>query len=347
MATETILLTGGSGFIAAHILEDLLAKGHTVITTVRTQAKADTIAAAYPDLVAGGRLTVVPVGDIAVPTAFDGVLAAHGSGLTAVLHTASPFHYNFSDAQSEIIDPAVNGTTGILRAIRQHAPRVRRVVVTSSFAAILDARKAGDHGTVYTEASWNPNTAADAAANKMAGYRVSKTLAERAAWDFVERERPAFDLATVNPPLVFGPVAHHIATADAINTSNERVVALLRGEWKKGGIPETGTMVLWIDVRDVAAAHVRALEIPEAGGKRLFVVGGRFDNRQVADIVYKNFPERRDALPGPDVKGGEAPPPEQLFRIDSSATNKLLGIEWTSLEKSITDLVGSLKGLDV
>ncbi|KAJ4150313.1 hypothetical protein LMH87_011067 [Akanthomyces muscarius] len=346
MAAETILLTGGSGFIAAHILEQLLAKGHTVITTVRSQSKADTIAAAYPELVASQRLTVVPVGDIAVPTAFDDVLARHGASLAAVLHTASPFHYNFSDAQTELIDPAVNGTTGILRGIKAHAPHVRRVVVTSSFAAILDASKALDHGVVYTERSWNPNTARDAAENKMAGYRVSKTLAERAAWDFVEAEKPAFDLATVNPPLVFGPVAHHLATPDSINTSNERVVALLQGKWKSE-IPETGTMVLWIDVRDVAAAHVRALETPAAGGKRLFIVGGRFDNRQVADVVYKNFPDRRDAVPGPDVKGGEAPPAEKLFQIDNSVTNKVLGIEWTSLEKSITDLVASLKGLNI
>ncbi|PMB72614.1 putative NADPH-dependent methylglyoxal reductase GRP2 [Beauveria bassiana] len=346
MAAETILLTGGSGFIAAHILESLLAAGHTVITTVRNQAKADAITAAYPSQSSSGHLLVVSVGNIADPTAFDPVLAAHGARLTSVLHTASPFHYNFTDAQTELIDPAVNGTVGILRGIAAHAPRVRRVVVTSSFAAILDAAKAWDHDTLYTEASWNPNTAQDAAESKMAGYRVSKTLAERAAWDFVEKEKPPFDLVTVNPPLVFGPVAHHIQSADAINTSNERVVELLRGKWKTQ-LPETGTMVLWIDVRDVAAAHVRALERPEAGGKRLFVVGGRFDNRQVADIVYKHFPERRDAVPGPDVKGGEAPPAEKLFRIDSSATNKLLGIEWTSLEKSITDLVGSLKGLSV
>ncbi|KAJ6781612.1 hypothetical protein PWT90_04414 [Aphanocladium album] len=346
MAAETILLTGGSGFIAAHILEDLLAKGRTVVTTVRSQAKADTIRAAYPDKVASKQLTVVPVGDIAVPTAFDEVLAQHGANLAAVLHTASPFHYNFTDAQTELIDPAVNGTTGILRAIQKHAPHVRRVVVTSSFAAIVDGAKIFDHAAVFTEASWNPNTIDNAADSKIAAYRVSKTLAERAAWDFVARERPAFDLATVNPPLVLGPVAHHLATADAINTSNERVVALLRGEWRSE-LPATGGMVLWVDVRDVAEAHVRALAIPEAGGKRLFVVGGRFDNRELAEAVYNNFPERRDLVPGPEVKGGEAPPAAGLFQIDSSATDKLLGIKWITLEKSITDLVASLKGVGI
>lgn len=313
---------------------------------MRSQAKADTINAAHPDLVASKQLTVIPVGDIAVPTAFDGVLEKHGASLSAVLHTASPFHYNWTDAQTELLDPAVNGTTGILRAIKAHAPSVRRVVVTSSFAAILDANKLADPNAVFTEQCWNPNKAEDATDSKIVAYRVSKTLAERAAWDFVATEKPNFDLATVNPPLVFGPVVHHVATVDTINTSNERVVALLQGKWKTE-IPATGTIVPWIDVRDVAAAHIRALEIPEAGGRRLFTVGGLFSNREVADVVYKNFPDRREAVPGPEVSGGEAPPAEKLFRVDSSATNKILGIKWISLEKSITDLVGSLKGVAI
>lgn len=328
------------------MLEDLLAKGHTVVTTVRSQAKADEINAAHEDLVASKRLTVVPTGDIAVPTAFDAVVKQYGASLSSVIHTASPFHYNFTDAKTELIDPAVNGTTGILHAIKKYAPSVRRVVITSSFAAILNAAKTFDPNTLYTEKSWNPNTVEDAIKDKMAGYRVSKTLAERAAWDFIEKEKPNFDLATVNPPLVFGPVVHHLKSAAAINTSNERIVALLQGKWKNE-IPDTAGMVLWIDVRDVAAAHVKAAEKPDLGGKRLFVVGGRFDNKKVAQIVYKNFPDRRDVVPGPEVKGGEAPDPKTTFQYDSSVTDKLLDIPWTTLEKSITDLVGSLQGISV
>ncbi|UKZ82038.1 hypothetical protein TrVFT333_009820 [Trichoderma virens FT-333] len=300
-----VLLTGGSGFIAAHILEQLLAKNHTVITTVRTEEKAQKIRAAHPDSVQQGRLTVVTVGDIAQPTAFDEVIAANADGLEVVLHTASPFHFKWTDAQTELIDPALNGTRGILEAIHRSAPPLAPTA-----------------------------------------YRVSKTAAERLAWDFVAREKTSFDLVTVNPPVVFGPVAHSLASLDSINTSNERIVALLRGEWKTQ-IGDTGPVGLWIDVRDAAAAHIKAFEIPEAGGRRLFTVGGRTSNQEVARIVREGFPEYADRLPGPEVPGGEPADENKTFKYNNDATYKLLGIEWISIEKSVSDTVRSLKAHDI
>ncbi|KAK3175665.1 methylglyoxal reductase (NADPH-dependent) gre2 [Lecanicillium sp. MT-2017a] len=339
-----ILLTGGSGFIAAHILEQLLAKNHTVITTVRSQAKADTILAAHK--AHADRLSVAVVGDIARPGAFNDVVAQHGDGLEVVLHTASPFHFKFTDARTELINPAVVGTVGILHAIKASAPSVRRVVVTSSFAAILDAKKLNDPATTFTEKSWNPARLEDIEESPAMAYRVSKTLAERAAWDFVRDEKPNFDLVTVNPPLVLGPVVHHLATLDTINTSNERVVQLLSGKWKEG-IPDTGPVVLWIDVRDVATAHVKAMENPAAGGHRLYTVGGRFTNKEIADIVRKGYPAFKDKLPGPDTPGGGCPPDTELFKFNTDETNKILGIDWIPLEKSLGDLVESLKQFDL
>ncbi|KAL6861004.1 NAD(P)-binding protein [Trichoderma novae-zelandiae] len=336
-----VLLTGGSGFIAAHILEQLLAKNHTVITTVRTEEKAQKIRSAQSPAVKAKQLVVAVVPDIALPGAFDAVVAEHAAGLEVVLHTASPFHYRWTDAQRELVDPALNGTRGILEAIHRAAPSVRRVVVTSSFAAILSETKLADPNTTFTEESWNPDGIADVGRSPATAYRVSKTAAERFAWDFVAREKPSFDLVTVNPPVVFGPVAHSLASLDAINTSNERIVALLRGEWK-ARIADTGPVGLWIDVRDAAAAHVRAFEIPAAGGRRLFTVGGRTSNREVAAIVRDNFPEFADRLPGPEVPGGEPAPEDRTFKYDNEKTVKLLGIEWISIEKSVVDTVKSL-----
>ncbi|EHK15940.1 uncharacterized protein TRIVIDRAFT_111299 [Trichoderma virens Gv29-8] len=337
-----VLLTGGSGFIAAHILEQLLVKNHTVITTVRTEEKAQKIRAAHPDSIQQGRLTVVTVGDIAQPTAFDEVIAANADGLEVVLHTASPFHFKWTDAQTELIDPALNGTRGILEAIHRSAPSVKRVVITSSFAAVLSEERLFDPATTFTEDSWNPDGVADAGRSPPTAYRVSKTAAERLAWDFVAREKTSFDLVTVNPPVVFGPVAHSLASLDSINTSNERIVALLRGEWKTR-IGDTGPVGLWIDVRDAAAAHIKAFEIPEAGGRRLFTVGGRTSNQEVARIVREGFPEYADRLPGPEVPGGEPADENKTFKYNNDATYKLLGIEWISIEKSVSDTVRSLK----
>lgn len=168
-----------------------------MVTTVRSQDKAQKIHDAHSNL-GKDKLETVIVPDIAQEGAFDEVVKI--SGIEAVLHTASPFHFNVTDPQKDLIDPAVLGTTGILKAIAKSAPSVKRVVVTSSFAAILDAAKVDDPSTTFSEASWNPVTIKDIHDGPGIAYRASKTLAEKAAWDFVKSGEAKFDLATVNPP---------------------------------------------------------------------------------------------------------------------------------------------------
>ncbi|KFA49238.1 hypothetical protein S40293_09280 [Stachybotrys chartarum IBT 40293] len=335
-----ILVTGGSGFIAAHLVDQLLNKGHTVVTTVRSEDKARKIRSAYKDLADRVEVAIVP--DIAQEHAFDEVVKT--PGLEVVMHTASPFHFNWTDPKKELVDPALVGTTSILKALKRSAPSVKRVVVTSSFASIMDEHHIEDPSHTFSESSWNPVTIDDVTRSPATAYRVSKKLAERAAWDFVAAEKPAFDLVTVCPPMVFGPVVPHFASIESINTSNERIVALMRGQWKDG-IPMAAPVPLWIDVRDVALAHVRAAEIPEAAGRRLFTTAGWFTNRAIADAVRAKFPEFQDRLPGPDVKGGEAPSP--VFQYNNDETTKLLGIDWIPLEKSITELAAQLKDLGI
>lgn len=236
----------------------------------------------------------------------------------------------------------MNGTTGILKAIAKSAPTVKRVVVTSSFAAILDSSKVSDPNTTFTEKSWNPVKISEIHENPGVAYRASKTLAEKAAWDFVKEGGAKFDLVTVNPPIVFGPVVHHLASLDSINTSNERLVRLVQGKWKsENTLPDTGVFV-WVDVRDVAEAHVDAFEKPALGGHRLFTTAGYFSNKTLLEIVRKNFPELEDKLPAEDVKGGELPPKDKLFMIDNSETTKALGVQWRPLETAIVDTVKSL-----
>jgi len=237
----------------------------------------------------------------------------------------------------------VIGTTGILKAIANSAPSVRRVVITSSFAAIIDEAKINDPNTTFSEASWNPVTLADIHRSPATAYRASKTLAERAAWDFVQNAATTgakFDLVTVNPPMVFGPVAHHLESLESINTSNERLVDLIGGKWK-AGIPPTGQALIWVDVRDVAAAHIKAgLEIPEAGGQRLFTTAGLFSNAEMAEIVRRHFPELSEKVPAPGTEGGSLP--TLRFGFDNTKTSELLGIKWISFEHSVVDTVKSL-----
>lgn len=126
-------------------------------------------------------------------------------------------------------------------------------------------------------------------------YRASKKLAEEAAWQFVEKERPNFVLSVLCPPLVLGPVQHAFNSLDNLNTSNENVRDMIMGKWKSGLQPTR--VVLFVDVRDLALAHVRAVERPAAANKRFFVVSGFFRNSEVADIIKKNFPDLASKLP--------------------------------------------------
>ncbi|KAK0385925.1 hypothetical protein NLU13_7100 [Sarocladium strictum] len=333
-----VLLTGGSGFIAAHILEQLLDQGHQVTTTVRSEDKAQKLREAHKDK--AERLNVVIVPDIAADGAFDDV--AKTPGIEVVMHTASPFHFKWTDGQKEVIEPALKGTNGILKAIKAHAPGVKRLIITSSFASILDDAKLEDPNQVFTEKSWNPSTMDDLDKDRPTVYRLSKKYAEKAAWDFVEAEKPNFDVVTICPPLVLGPVVHHLATLDSINTSNERIVALVQGKWREA-IPSTGPVQFWVDVRDVAKAHILAMDRPEAGGKRLFTIAGYFSNREILDIVRANFPDLEDRLPPGDLKGGDPAPADRICKFNNDETVKVLGIEWTSLESSMVELVKSVR----
>ena len=225
-----VLLTGGSGFIAAHVLDYLLEHGHSVVTTVRSQEKASRIASAHPKH-GKDKLSFSIVEDIAQPGAFDKAVISDPP-FEAVIHTASPFHFNVTDIQKDLLDPAIIGTTGILKSIKKSAPSVKKVVITSSFASIINPDKGQWPDHTYSEADWNPITKDEAVKNSANGYRASKTFAERAAWDFLEQEKPDFTISTMCPPLVLGPIVHYLNSLDALNTSNQRLRDTIQGKMK-------------------------------------------------------------------------------------------------------------------
>ncbi|CAC9887645.1 unnamed protein product, partial [Aureobasidium pullulans] len=319
-----VLLTGGSGFIAAHVLDILLEHGHSVVTTVRSQEKANKIKEAHPDA-SEKQLSFAIVEDIAQEGAFDKAVVSDPP-FEAVIHTASPFHFNVTDVQKELLDPAVIGTTGILKSIKKSAPSVKRVVITSSFAAIINPSKANWPDHTYTEADWNPITQEEAVQNPANGYRASKTFAEKASWDFLEKEKPNFTISTMNPPLVLGPI---------------RIRDIYQGKAKEQ-IPETGTF-LWVDVRDLALCHVKAIEVEAAANKRFFVTAGHFSNKEIAQIIKKEYPQTQ-GLPSESTEGGDYPK-DGVYSYDNSRTKDVLGIQFKSLHDSIKDTVKSFQSV--
>ncbi|RAL11647.1 SDR family oxidoreductase [Aspergillus homomorphus CBS 101889] len=331
-----VLLTGGSGFIAAHIIDSLLERGFDTVVTVRSCEKGQKILDAHPNT-PKGQLTYVTVEDVASDGAFDEAVKSNPP-FDYVLHTASPFHFNISDPVRDFLDPAVKGTTGILKAIKSYAPTIKRVVITSSFAAIFNHKS---HAKVYSEENWNPVTWEEAM-DPAQTYRASKTFAEKAAWEFVEKEKPNFDLVTINPPLVLGPVVPYLNSLDAINTSNQRLASLAQGKFR-AGLPPTGTF-LWVDVHDVALAHVRAIEVPEAGGQRFFTTAGLFSNKNLLDVVRESFPELEDKLPSKDTPSDL---PQDVYGYDNKKSIDVLGIHYRPLKETVVDTVKSILSVSV
>jgi nucleoside-diphosphate-sugar epimerase len=242
----------------------------------------------------------------------------------------------------ELLDPAVIGTTGILKSIKKSAPSVKRVVITSSFASIVNPFKGNWPEHTYSEEDWNPLNAEQAVENPANGYRASKTFAERAAWDFFEKEKPNFTIATMCPPLVLGPIVHYLNSLDGLNTSNQRIRDIILGK-AKDEIPPTGTYI-WVDVRDLAEAHVAGIEKEEAANKRFFITAGYFSNKEIAQIVEKNFPQYKDGLPTASTPGGDYPE-EGVYKYNNKRGLEVLGLKYKSLEESIKDTVKSLQAV--
>jgi nucleoside-diphosphate-sugar epimerase len=142
--------------------------------------------------------------------------------------------------------------------------------------------------------------------------------------------------------MVLGPVVHHLNSLEAINTSNQRIRNFIQGKCKDE-IPDTGTYI-WVDVRDLALAHVKAMELPEAADKRFFVTAGYFTNKQICDIIRKHFPEYKDKLPTPETKGGDFPE-GGVYKYNNSRAMEVLGLKWRTLEESIVDTVKSLQSV--
>ena len=251
----TVLVTGGSGFIGSHCIVQLLAAGHRVRTSVRSRGREGVVRAMLKQGGAepGERLSFVEA-DLERDAGWPQAVA----GCDYVLHVASPFPPDLPKHEDELIVPAREGALRVLRAARDAG--VRRVVLTSSFAAVGYGHP--PQPAPFDETSW---TDLDGAG--VLPYIKSKTLAERAAWDFIAREGGALELAVVNPVGVFGPVL-----GPDYSTSILLVQRLMDGAMP--GCPQLCFGV--VDVRDVADLHLRAMTDPAAAGERFLAVAGDF-----------------------------------------------------------------------
>jgi dihydroflavonol-4-reductase len=248
-----VLVTGAAGYVGGHVIRELFEHGHTVRGTVRDLGAEDKIG--Y--LKALGDIELVAA-DLTVDAGWDEAVA----GCDVVLHTASPFF--LSDDESKLVEPAVEGTLRVLKAA--HREGVKRVVLTSSAAAIVNTP-----AERYTEDQWSD-------VDTCSPYPKSKTLAERAAWNFVEDKE--MELVSCNPCLVLGPLQ-----SDRLSLS-VKVVERLLGRMLPA-VPHLGFSI--VDVRDVAIAHRLAMELPEAAGQRYLLMSGHLWMKEMSALLKECF----------------------------------------------------------
>jgi dihydroflavonol-4-reductase len=298
MNEACVLVTGGTGFIAQHCILALLREGYRVRTTVRSLARE---AEVRGNLKTGGAEPGERLSFVAADLGDDRGWAEAADGCAYVLHGASPTPSGDQVREEDWIRPAVDGNLRVLRAARDAG--VKRVVLTSAFGAICAGHAQLDRP--FDETDWS-NLAGD----NIWPYQKSKTLSERAAWDFIAREGGALELSVVNPTAVLGPVL-----GPDYSHSIRIITNMLEGE---RGCPKVNCG--FIDVRDVADLHVRAMTRPAAKGQRFLAVAG--DSLWLRDVA--TVLRRRMGPAGSKVSTWELP--NWLVRLAARKNAGLRGI---------------------
>jgi len=295
-----ILVTGASGYVATTTIAQLLAKGYRVRGTVRSLTDATSkYAFLYALPGATDRLQL-----FAANLIDKGTFDAPAQGCEYCIHIASPFTLKEEDPERDLVIPAVQGTLNVLAACKKAG--IKRVILTSSCAAITDGP---DDGKVYTEEDWNMTSSLT-----RNPYYYSKTRAELAAWDFVEKEGGAMELVTMNPYFIVGQEMNHNKTPgpDALGESNKVLYDLMTGAFPAKMALTWG----FVDVRDVAAAHIIAMEQKDCKGRHI-LCSNMVSMTETADALKKIYPKAK--LPSASLACG---PGTALVKIGSYFEHK-------------------------
>ncbi|CAG8961394.1 hypothetical protein HYFRA_00013342 [Hymenoscyphus fraxineus] len=285
-----VLVTGANGFVAATIIDQLIAKGYVVTGSIRTPAKGSQILALHPEY--AGKLDFVVVSDYAKPGTWDDTFRE--KDFEFVVHTAAPLldDPGNRDFERDFLGPSVGGATELLKSAKKYGKSVKAVVVTGSINAMTTGQ---DLERVFSSSEWLPLTIDDAikAQHPYISYCVAKAESEKAIWKFVDEEKPDFSVTVLLPALIFGPPLQPVTSLKRINYSNDVFYGLFNGSNEV--VPGT-SFPSYIDVRDLAIAHIKSLTTPAVANQRL-IVGGKKYSSQIAVDALKTVNELEGRLP--------------------------------------------------
>uniref|UniRef100_A0A2N9FS72 NAD-dependent epimerase/dehydratase domain-containing protein n=1 Tax=Fagus sylvatica TaxID=28930 RepID=A0A2N9FS72_FAGSY len=312
---KVVCVTGASGYIASWLVKLLLQRGYTVKATVRDTSDPKKTEHLLALDGAKERLQLFKA-DLLEEGSFDSAV----DGCQGVFHTASPVFLTASDPQSQLVDPAVKGTLNVLRSCAK-VPSIKRVIITASMASVMYNRKPLTPDVVIDETWFSDRVACEELKN---WYMLAKTLAEEAAWRFAEEN--GIDLVTINPGFVIGPLIQ-----PTLPFSLEAFLKLINGTQT---FPDG--IYRFVDVRDVANAHIQAYEIPAASGRYCLV--------KKVTHYYEAFKILHELYPSLHLleKCEDDKPLVPLYKVSQDKA-KSLGINFIPLEVSLRDTVESFK----
>jgi dihydroflavonol-4-reductase len=331
---ETVLVTGGSGYIGGWCVAGLLQQGYVVRTTVRELSKEAAVRASLGKIVDPGNRLSFHAANLTADAGWDEAV----TGCDYVLHVASPLGVADPKDPNDLIVPARDGAKRAVAAAIKAG--VKRVVLTSSVAATT--KGVGGSDWTSDETVWT-----DPATPKLSVYAQSKTLAERAAWELINTSAGATTMATVNPALVLGPV-----TSGDFSESVQVIERLLSG--RVPGLPRLGFNV--VDVRDVADLHIRAMTHPNAAGERFIAAGHYAWMADLADLLRARLGEGAAKVPTRKVPdfvirlaglfdkdlGSVTPGLGHKHDYSSEKAQRMLGWKPRPLEDTVMDCANSL-----
>ncbi|GAA5897505.1 hypothetical protein JCM5296_001145 [Sporobolomyces johnsonii] len=332
-----VLVTALSGYIGSACGLAFLRAGYRVRGTLRRQAQADAWIGKYPEWRDDVEFAIVE--DMGRAGSYDEACR----GVWGVCHVASPFCFGYTDNERDMLLPAIRGTTEILQAAHG-AGTVRKVVITSSFAALQDYHAGAHAGHVYTEDDWCPLTWDEAkrTSDQLLVYVASKKYAEERAWRFVDEAKPQFTVTTILPVYVLGASPQPLESLDDLSVS----ASWIRAFFDADSVPKAPIHAT-VDIADVAAAHVAALERPAAAGNRYLVAApGDVTGSIVARLLRELFPHQAGRFPDPG-EGVEVGEDEaERWRWDTTRAERDLGMRWKSLKETVREAAEQVFALE-